>query len=68
MSVHSSHQGIQYELEEYRNGQWRWSFTPPSGARRSGRVNGEYQFALAVVQRAIDVWHLMNKPQQTAAA
>jgi hypothetical protein len=68
MTVHASHQGIQYQLEEVRNGEWRWSFTPPAGARRTGPVRGEYQFALTVVQRAIEVWHMMNTPRETEAA
>jgi hypothetical protein len=68
MSVHASHQGIQYQLEEAGDGGWRWSFVPPAGARRTGRVNGEYRFALAVLQRAIEVWHLMNRPDRSEAA
>jgi hypothetical protein len=68
MTVHASHQGIQYQLEEVRNGEWRWSFAPPTGARRTGRVVGRPEWAITVVHRAIDVWHMMNKPQQPAAA
>jgi hypothetical protein len=68
MTVHASHQGIQYQLEEIRDGEWRWSFTPPTGARRTGRVVGGSEWAVTVVQRAIDVWHMMNRPRQTAAA
>jgi hypothetical protein len=68
MAVHASHRGIQYQLEEAEDGAWRWSFVPPVGARRTGRVKGEYRFALAVVQRAVDVWHLMNRPDRSEAA
>ena len=68
MPVHGSHQGIQYKLKEAEADAWRWSFMPPAGPRRAGRVNGEYPFALAVVQRAIEVWHLMNRPDRSEAA
>jgi hypothetical protein len=68
MSVYASYQDIQYELEEVRSGEWRWSFTPPTGARRTGRVLGEYGFVLSVVQRAIEVWHLMNRQDRPQAA
>jgi hypothetical protein len=67
MSVHASHKGIQYMLEEVAPGEWRWSFAPPNGPARSGRVRGEYQFALTVVRRGINVWHLMNRGQSKAA-
>jgi hypothetical protein len=68
MSVHALHKGVQYQLEEVAPGEWRWSFTPPTGKHRSGRVRGEYQFALSVVWRGIDVWHLMNRNDQSQAA
>lgn len=68
MSVHAVHKGIQYTLEKAGDRQWRWSFTPPKGSSRSGRVRGEYQFALTVVRRGIDVWHLMNRDDQSRAA
>ena len=68
MSVHASHQGIPYELSEAQPGEWHWAFTPPSGPRRSGRVRGEFPFAVTVVQRGIDVWHLMNRPRRDEAA
>jgi hypothetical protein len=68
MTVHASHQGIQYTIEEVRKDEWRWSFAPPAGARRSGRVRGEFQFAVTVVQRGIEVWHLMNKTERVEAA
>ncbi len=68
MSVYASHQGIQYELKEINSGEWQWGFTPPGGKRRTGRVRGEYQFAVTVAQRGIEVWHLMNRPRQEAAA
>jgi hypothetical protein len=68
MSVHATHQGIQYELVEVRSGEWRWSFTPPTGARRSGRVSGDPKYAVIVAQRAIDVWHMMTRNERTQAA
>ena len=68
MTVHASYNGIQYRLEEVANGEWRWSFIPPTGAGRTGRVRGEYQFGLMVVQRAIDVWNMMNPPHEASAA
>jgi hypothetical protein len=68
MSVHAVHKGIQYTLEEADDRQWQWSFTPPKGPSRSGRVRGEYQFALTVVRRGIDIWHLMNRDDQSRAA
>jgi hypothetical protein len=55
MTVRASHQGIQYELDEVGSCEWRWSFTPPIGVSRSGRVRGAYEFALIVVQRGIEV-------------
>ena len=68
MSVYASHQGIQYEMKENEPGEWQWAFTPPSGPRRTGRVRGEYKFAVTVVQRGIEVWHLMNRPRREEAA
>jgi hypothetical protein len=50
----------QYQAEEVRAGEWQWSFQPPTGARRTGRVVGEPQWAMTVARRAIEVWHLMN--------
>jgi hypothetical protein len=67
MSVHALHRGIRYELSEARPGEWRWSFVPPKGPRRSGRVRGKFQFAVSVVRRAIEVWHLMNPDRSKAA-
>jgi hypothetical protein len=68
MSVHATYQDIQHELAEIRKGEWRWSFTPPTGAPRTGRVVGEYMFAVGVVRRAIEVWHLMNRQDRSHAA
>lgn len=68
MSVYAAYRGISYELVEAAPNRWRWSFSPPMGPRRSGRVRGEFQFAVAVVQRAIEVWHLMNRSAQVEAA
>jgi hypothetical protein len=68
MSVYASHQGIQYELAEVQPGHWRWAFVPPVGARRTGRVVGTQEWAFTVVQRAIDVWHLMNRGVRNQAA
>ena len=63
MSVYALHHGIQYQIKEIRSGEWRWSFKPPMGSQRSGRVTGELAWARTVVQRAIEVWHLMNRAQ-----
>ncbi len=68
MSVHALHKGIQYTLDDVAPGEWHWSFAPPQGPARSGRVRGEYQFALTVVRRGIDVWHLMNRGGRSRAA
>lgn len=68
MSIHALHKGIQYTLEESAPDEWQWSFAPPTGPARSGRVRGEYQFALTVVRRGINVWHLMNRGGQSKAA
>jgi hypothetical protein len=67
VSVYASHEGISFELVEIRPGEWRWAFSPPAGARRSGRVHGEQQWAFTVVRRAIEVWHLMNRTERNAA-
>lgn len=66
MSVQASHQGIQYQIEEIRPRQWLWSFEPPSGSTRTGRVVGEQEWAVTVAQRAIEVWHLMNPSSKAA--
>jgi hypothetical protein len=68
MAVYASYQGISFELVETRRGEWNWSFAPPRGARRSGRVIGKERWAFAVVYRAIEVWHQMNPGAQNAAA
>jgi hypothetical protein len=60
MSVHASHHGIAYEIEKIGEAQWRWSFLPPVGPRRTGRVRGRFEWATTVVTRAIEIWHLMN--------
>jgi hypothetical protein len=67
VSVQASYQGISYELSKTRDGQWRWTFIPPTGPSRSGRVRGELSFAQSVVRRAIDVWRLMNRSVNEAA-
>ena len=67
MSVYGSYRGISYELVETSPGAWTWSFAPPTGAPRSGRVVGEQPWAFVVVQRAIEVWHLMNPGDRKAA-
>lgn len=67
MTVHALHQGIQYQLEELRSGEWRWSFDPPSGPQRSGRVRGEVFFAHVVARRSIEIWHLTNARPSIAA-
>ena len=68
MSVYASHRGIPYKLDEQRPGEWAWSFQPPDGPGRRGIVRGEYQFALTVVRRGIEVWFLMNTPHNPKAA
>jgi hypothetical protein len=68
MSVQASHQDIQYEIEQIRAGEWRWSFQPPTGSRCGGRVIGEPEWAMTVARRAIEVWHLMNKDERPKAA
>ena len=55
MSAYASHQGIRYEVAEDGRGAWRWSFAPPFGSRRNGRVVATQEFAITVAQRAIDV-------------
>ncbi|MEA2879199.1 MAG: hypothetical protein QOF14_4395 [Hyphomicrobiales bacterium] len=59
MHVRAMHEGIQYEVEEVRDGEWQWSFTPPSGPQRIGRIVGEQQWAVIVAKRAIEVWRHM---------
>jgi len=61
MSVYAVYQGIQYEITEVGDGQWRWEFVPPHGPRRIGRAIGTPEWAFTVVRRAIQVWHLMNR-------
>ena len=68
MAIYASYRGISFELVETRPGEWSWSFAPPAGARRAGRVVGEQRWAFAVVERAIEVWHQMNPGMQDAAA
>ena len=68
MSVYALHQAIQYQITEIRTREWRWSFTPPTGPGRSGHVVGEFEWAVTVVRRAIDVWHLMNRRADSEAA
>jgi|1185.fasta_scaffold1611616_1 hypothetical protein len=66
MTVYALHEGIQFQLEEVRPGEWRWSFQPPTGPGRSGRVMGNERWARVVARRAIDIWHLMNPKVQAA--
>jgi hypothetical protein len=67
VSIYASHEGISFELIETRPGEWSWTFLPPAGARRTGRVVGDQQWAFTVVRRAIEVWHLMNRTDRNAA-
>jgi hypothetical protein len=60
MNVTGKHQGIQYDLTSPKEGFWSWTFQPLDGARRFGRVNGEYEHAVAAVHRAIEVSMLIN--------
>jgi hypothetical protein len=55
MSVTAIHQGIQYEIQSLNDGEWQWSFQPPQGPPRTGKVVGEPAQAMAVVRRAIEV-------------
>jgi hypothetical protein len=66
MRVSATYQGISYQLEEVASGEWRWSFTPPVGVGKTGRVVGGSAWAAVVARRAIEVWRLMN-PTATAA-
>jgi hypothetical protein len=68
MSVNATHRGISYKIAEARGGGWQWSFTPPVGPSRSGRVTGDIEWAATVVRRAIDVWRLMNRGGRDEAA
>jgi hypothetical protein len=68
MSTHATHQGIEYELRQVRDGEWEWSFVPPVGPARKGRVVGDPQWTTVVVKRAIEVWKLMNQGSRPAAA
>jgi hypothetical protein len=67
MSVNASYGGIEYKITEARGG-WQWSFIPPFGPIRSGRVTGDIEWAVTVARRAIDVWHLMNRHGRDEAA
>jgi|KBSSwiStaDraftv2_1062776.scaffolds.fasta_scaffold2480594_1 hypothetical protein len=60
MTVHASHQGIRYCVEEIATGVWRWSFNTQTG-RRTGRVVGERIWAAAVACRSIELWKQMKK-------
>jgi hypothetical protein len=66
MSVHALHEGIQYRLVEIRSGEWEWSFLPPTGPQKTGRARGDARWAITVVQRAIGIWHLMNRCAEAA--
>jgi len=68
MTVHAVHQGIQYELEEIGEDEWRWTFHPPVGGRRTEKVVGEAEWAIVVVQRAIETWHEINGAERPEAA
>ena len=59
MNVTMKHEGIQYDLVS-KDGSWTWSFQPIEGPRRFGRVNGDFNQAMIVVQRAIEVSMLVN--------
>jgi hypothetical protein len=66
MTAKAIYQGVQYQIEELSKGEWEWSFQPPTGRRQSGRARGERRWAVIVVRRAIDIWHLMNRTSQVA--
>ena len=59
MSETAVYGGIQYELH-WKAGRWFWTFQPLQGPRRFGRCSGEYEQALAVVMRAIEVSRLIS--------
>jgi hypothetical protein len=61
MSLHALHQGVQYQLEEIASGEWEWSFVPPSGLPRAGRVSGEPEWAMTLAKRAIEVWQQQHQ-------
>jgi hypothetical protein len=66
MAVNATYRGVQYQLEELTKADWQWSFQPSTGPRQSGRARGERRWAVTVVRRAIDIWHLMNRSSQAA--
>jgi hypothetical protein len=66
MSVHAIHDGIQYELQQVGQEEWRWSFNPPTGPERSGRVVGEVEWAMVAARRAIEDWHEVHEPSEAA--
>ena len=53
------HEGIQYDMVE-KDGVWTWSFQPIYGPRRFGKVDAEYRYAVAVVERSIETSMLIN--------
>ena len=55
MHVRGVHEGIAYEVKPIGPDVWEWSFTPPSGPKRSGQVLG-YSWGVMIVKRAIEVW------------
>lgn len=60
MTVYGNHEGIQYQLHSSRDDTWSWTFQPIEGPQRYGRLEGEYEQAVAVVQRSIEVSMLIN--------
>jgi hypothetical protein len=66
MHLFALHQGIRYRIEELGAGVWRWSFTTPTGALRSGRVIGERLWAAAVACRAIEIWQQTHRAHKAA--
>jgi hypothetical protein len=58
MQRQGTHHGIAYEVTSSGEGEWQWSFTPPSGLAQSGRILGKADWALKIVKRAIEVWRL----------
>jgi hypothetical protein len=66
MNVHALHQDIQYKISKVGPETWEWTFVPPQGPERYGRVVGEIKYAIIVAQRAIEVWHRMNAHSKAA--
>ena len=56
MYIRDVHEGIAYEVKPISPDVWEWSFIPPFGPRRSGKVIGGGSWGVMIVKRAIEVW------------